>query len=77
MRAPTQHRPKSRTEALEPARTIDWLAVWALSLGLCAVVLAGIAFFTIGDKNGASLILAAAATIIGLTLHLSTPPAHE
>lgn len=77
MRTRIQHRPKSRTEAIDPVRTIDWLAVWALSLGLCAVVLAGIAFFTIGDKNGASLILAAAAGIIGVTLHLSSPPAHE
>ena len=69
--------PKTRAKAVEPVEAIDWLAIWALSLGLCAVVLAAIAFFSIGDKMGASFILAASAGIIGALLHWSAPPAHQ
>lgn len=65
------------TKALEAERPIDWLALWALSLAFASMVLAAIAYFTIGDKFGASSILAGAATIIGLALHASKPPAHE
>ena len=77
MRISTPRSSKSRVKAADPAETIDWLAVWALSLALCAIGLAAIAFFTIGDKMGASFILAAAAGIIGALLHWSAPPAHE
>jgi len=77
MRTFTPQAPKSRAKAVEPAETIDWLAIWALSLALCAIALAAIAFFSIGDKMGASFILAAAAGIIGALLHWSAPPAHE
>jgi len=66
-----------KTKALEPEQPFDWLALWALSLAFAAMVLAAIAYFTIGDKIGASSILAGAATIIAIALHASRPPAHE
>lgn len=75
---PTRHpmKPRIKTKALE-AEPIDWLALWALSLAFASVVLAAIAFFTNGDKVGASCILAGTAAIIGVALHASKPPTHE
>lgn len=66
-----------KTKAIETGRSIDWLALWALSLAFAAIVLAAIAFFTIRDKFGASSILAGAAFIIGLALQATKPPAQE
>jgi hypothetical protein len=68
---------KARAKAL-PARkqptihSVDWLGLWALSLGFCAIVLAGIAYFTNGDNTGASGILVGAAGIIAVIVHLGT-----
>jgi len=70
-------KPRVRARAVDPLETIDWLALWAISLGLSAIVLAGIAYFTIGDNLGASFILASAAGIIGAALLASKPPVHE
>jgi len=74
-RYPTKTRAKAK--AVEAKQPIDWLALWALSLAFASIVLAAIAYFTIGDKLGASSILAAAAIIIGLALRASKPPGHE
>ena len=76
---PTRYSMKSRvkTKAVEPEQEIDWLALWALSLAFASMVLAAIAFFSIGDKLGASSILAGAALIIGLALQASRPHRHE
>ena len=62
--------PKARVKAVTARRqaAIDWLGLWALSLGFCAIVLAGIAYFTIGDNIGASGILMGAAAIIAVTV---------
>jgi len=71
VRMPIHLPPKARVKAV-PARrqaainSIDWLGLWALSLGFCAIVLAGIAYFTIGDNIGASSILMGAAAIIAV-----------
>ena len=54
--------------------TIDWLAMWALSLGFSAVVLAGLAFYGGGDPIGASMILFGTAIIIAAVLAFSTAP---
>jgi hypothetical protein len=70
----TPQKTRPRVKAVEPAESVDWLALWALSLGLCAIVLAAIAYFTIGDKVGASFILAAAAGIIGAALQADRRP---
>jgi hypothetical protein len=63
--------PKARAKAIragkrEPIETIDWLGLWALSIGFCAVVLAGIADFMGGDNIGAAFILIGAAGIMSL-----------
>jgi hypothetical protein len=68
---PIPQRPKARADVVrtrkrEPIKAIDWLKLWALSLGFCAVVLAGIAYFLGGDNIGASFILIAAACVITL-----------
>ena len=60
--------PKVRAKAVAARRqaannSIDWLGLWALSLGFCAIVLAGIAYFMIGDNIGASGILMGAAPV--------------
>jgi hypothetical protein len=58
-----------------PARhsveSIDWLALWAISLGLCAVVIAAIAFFSAADKTGAAMVLVGTAALIALILKAS------
>jgi uncharacterized RDD family membrane protein YckC len=68
--------PKSRARAVrarkrEAIATIDWLGLWALSLGFCAVVLAGIADIMGEDNLGAAFILIGAAAVIGLVLYVS------
>ena len=73
---PPKPRAKARTKALptrsQAAVTIDWLGLWALSLGFCAIVLAGIAYFMIGDNTGASCILVGAAAIIAIVVRFGT-----
>ena len=69
--------PKARAKAA-PARrqaaahAIDWLGLWALSVAFCAIVLAGIAYFMIGDNTGASCILVGAAAIIAIVVRFGT-----
>jgi hypothetical protein len=52
----------------------DWLGVWALSLGFCAINLAGITYFLAGDNIGASLILVGVAVIIAVIVCLGGAP---
>ena len=55
-----------RARKRETVPTIDWLGLWAISLGLCAVALAGIAGLMGDDNIGAAFILIGAAAIIAL-----------
>jgi len=73
---PTQspRKPRPKAKAVDSAESIDWLALWALSLGVCAIVLAGIAYFSIGDKIGASFILTATAALMAAVLHAASAP---
>ncbi len=69
--------PKSRAKAVRATKrhaieAIDWLGLWALSLGICGVVLAGIANFMGGDKFGAVCILVGTAGIITLAIYAET-----
>jgi hypothetical protein len=57
--------------------TIDWLGLWALSLGFCAIVLAGIAAFLAEDNIGAAFILVGAATIIAFIVFASEEPGEQ
>jgi hypothetical protein len=70
----TPRKTQAKARAIDPLEQVDWLALWAISLGFCAMILAAIAYFTVGDKLGASTILASVAGIIGLVLHVSQPP---
>jgi len=49
-------------------KSIDWFALWAISLGIAAVVMASIAYFTVGDKVGTLFILGGTAALIALLL---------
>jgi len=63
---PTQLPPKARAQERESSDAKNWLGLWAVSLGFCAIILAGTASLAAGDHVGAVLILLGAATIIGL-----------
>jgi hypothetical protein len=64
------HRPRAK-DAVE---TIDWLALWSLSIALSALVMAGIVYFNENDTVGASAILAGAAGVVALVLLFSEAP---
>lgn len=65
-------KPRAKTiEARPSVETIDWLAVWAISLGVCAVVLAGTALYVAFDKIGAVFILVGTSALIALILKAS------
>ena len=66
--------PRERRE-LDAIETIDWLALWALSLGFSAVVLAALVYYGGHDSTGASMILFGTAVIIALALRVSHAPA--
>jgi uncharacterized membrane protein HdeD (DUF308 family) len=62
---------KPRAKAIharDSVESIDWLALWAISLGVCAVVLAATALFVAADKIGAVFILVGVAALIALIL---------
>lgn len=67
-------RPRRPREA-SAIETIDWLALWALSIGFSAVVLAALVFYGGHDSTGASMILSGAAVIIALVLGVGAAPA--
>jgi hypothetical protein len=71
--------PKARAKARkrEAIESIDWLGLWALSIGFCAVVLAGIADFMGGDNIGAAFILVGAATIMSLIVRAAGKPGEQ
>ena len=76
---PIQLRPKARAETVRPRKhetieAIDWLGLWGVSLGFCAIVLAGIADIMGHDNVGATFILVGAAGIIALILRAGAEP---
>jgi hypothetical protein len=54
--------------------SIDWLGLWGLSVGICALVLAGVAYFTARDNVGAACILFGAASIMALIVYAGAEP---
>lgn len=54
--------------------TIDWLALWTLSIGVSALVLAATAFFCADDPTGAAMIMFGAAAIIAVALGVTSAP---
>jgi hypothetical protein len=61
-------RRRETERARQQAESVDWFALWAISLGLAAMGLALIAYFTVGDQVGAAFILAGTAALIALLL---------
>ena len=57
---------KARVKAVENNDPIDWVAVWAVSVGVCAVILAAIIYSACGDKFGASFVMLGAAALIAV-----------
>jgi hypothetical protein len=57
--------------ARDSVESIDWLALWAISLGVCAVVLAATTFFVAADKTGSVFILVGVAVLISVILRAS------
>ena len=65
---------KPRAKAIrahDPVDSIDWLALWAISLGVCAVVLAATALYVAFDQIGATFILIGTAALIAIILKAS------
>ena len=76
---PVQLRPKARAETLRARKrdgiaAVDWLGLWGLSVGVCSVVLAGVADFAGQDNVGATCILIGAASIIALIVYAGEEP---
>ena len=72
---PNKHPLKPRAKAVranESIEPIDWLALWAISLGVCAVVLAATALYAAADNIGATFILIGTAAMISVILKAST-----
>ncbi len=66
-------KPRSKAIHVDQSETpVDGLALWAISLGVCASVIAAIAFFSAADQIGATLILVGAATLISVILEASS-----
>lgn len=59
----------SKGRDLHAVETIDWLALWALSIAFSAIVLAALVFFGGGDSTGASMILFGAAIVIAVVMY--------
>lgn len=60
-----------------PVETIDWLALWILSLAFSALFIASCAFFGEGDASGASAVLGGTATIMALALRFTKAPGNS
>ena len=69
-----EHHSGKRARPKHPIETIDWLAIWSLSIGFCAAFMAAIVVTNDHDNTGASAILAGAAGIIALVLLVSEAP---
>jgi hypothetical protein len=65
-----RHRDVKQPDSID---TIDWLALWALSLGVSAMFMAALVY-TDGDTLGAAAILAGTAGIIAVALGVSKAP---
>jgi hypothetical protein len=63
-----------RESAKHPVETVDWLALWALSLAVSAIFIACLVFFSEGDATGAAAVLGGSAAIIALALCMTAAP---
>lgn len=72
MPIPLPKEPQSRGVAAR--MSVDWLAVWALSLAASAILIAALVYFGVGDATGAAWVLFGAAAIIAIAMQSSPPP---
>lgn len=68
---------RARAKAVDKSagKSVDWLGLWAISVGVAAVAVAWVADRTVGGNIGAAFILAGAAALIGLVV--GTARAHD
>ena len=66
---------KYRQRRRDPIDTIDWLALWTLSLAFSALFIAFCAYFGEGDAKGAAAVLTGTAAIMALALGVTKAPA--
>jgi hypothetical protein len=64
-----------RNSPKHPIEIIDWLALWALSIGFSAIFIAATVFFGDGDAIGATVVMTGAAGLIALVLLFTSAPA--
>jgi hypothetical protein len=69
VRPDVTHRRDARVSS--SVATFDWLALWALSIGFSAIVMAAMTYFSADDPIGASSILLGAATNMAVALGVS------
>jgi hypothetical protein len=68
------HDPRPQGRRKHPIDTIDWLALWTLSLAFSALFIAASVFFGEGDRTGAAAVLIGTAAIMALALRLTEAP---
>ena len=68
------HEPRPHGRRKHPIDTIDWLALWTLSLAFSALFIAGSVFFGEGDRTGAAAVLVGTAAIMALALRITKAP---
>lgn len=65
---PVRLRARTRIKAIDQRERPDHLGLWALSIGLTAVLIAAVPYMTVGDNTGAAFVIAAAAAIVAIML---------
>lgn len=70
-RLPNENHTRARSRAIEANRLLNWLGVWAISMGFAAIALAAVAYSTVGDNIGASYILMGAAALVAIVLGIA------
>lgn len=72
--AAVERRQPKAAEKQDAVDTVDWLALWALSLAVSAMFIAALVYFGEGDATGAAAVLAGTAGIISIALFISEAP---
>jgi hypothetical protein len=62
---------RASPRVLATKRPPDWLGLWAVSMGVAAVVMASLAYFTLGDSTGAAFVLLSTMMLIVLVMRAS------
>ncbi len=72
--ASVDRRQPKATEKHDAIDTVDWLALWALSLAVSAMFIAALVYFGEGDATGAAAVLAGTAGIIAIAMFMTEAP---